>query len=1073
MNNLNKYLVKIGVVALMIIISMPLNAQQIDVKKLKGMKIRSIGPAGMSGRVTSIDVVESSPDIIYIGTASGGLWKSESGGVRWKPIFDNEDVISIGAVAIDQSNPDVVWAGTGEGNPRNSHSSGAGIYKSLDGGKNWKLMGLKKTKTIHRIIVHRDNPDVVHVAALGSAWGPNEDRGVFRTKDGGKTWKKILYINDQTGAGDLVVDPNNPNKLIAAMWEYGRKPWFFKSGGKGSGLHVTYDGGETWEQRTDADGLPKGELGRMGLAIARSNSKIVYALIEAEKLALYKSNDGGFKWKKISDKNVGNRPFYYADIYVDPQNENMIYNLWSYTSRSIDGGKTFRTILNYRKGVHPDHHAFWIDPNNPDYIIDGNDGGLNISRDGGANWRFVENLPLGQFYHINIDNEVPYNVYGGMQDNGSWRGPSRIYQSGGIRNSHWQELLFGDGFDVSPNPGNSRYGYVMYQGGNVHKYDLETGRAQYIQPVSLDSALRLRYNWNAGLAQDPFDDSTVYFGSQFLHKSTNCGDAWEVISPDLTTNDTAKQKQIESGGLTIDATQAENFTSIISIAPSRVKEGVIWVGTDDGNVQLTKDGGKTWSNKISRMKGVPKGAWVPHIEASPVNAGEAYVVINNYRQNDWKPYVFRTSDYGNTWTNLVSTSKVNGYALSIVQDKVEPKLLFLGTEQGLYFSIDKGSNWTKWGEDFPSVSTRDLKIHPREGDLIIGTFGRAAWILDDITPLRELASKGKSLLEKPFHVFEAPDVMMSTSKSIEGVRFTADAHYKGTNRSSAAMFSFYIKDLKEDDKKEEESKEEENEEKPVDEDKARYKGKVKVDVTNSNGDTIRTFSFKPDTGLNRRYWSLNRDLIKLPSWGKDKKDADLPGGRHVLPGTYKLNLTFEEYSGSTTIEVTKDVREDISDSDLKAKADAHQALMDQAEMATTSFNHLKEMKSTISRVNEHIEDLEEDSVKKDISKSGKKLAKRISALMNLYMEPEDFVGYDHITTRLMDVLWTAADYIESSGGAPTKTATDYAKYAVKHLMIVVDQVNALVAGDWAAYQKKVDAIEVSLFKTLERVEFKK
>ncbi|MBL4578541.1 MAG: hypothetical protein JKX74_08715 [Flavobacteriales bacterium] len=1078
MSDLRSSILSLWVFAIFLIASHPLAAQKIDVGNLKGMKMRSIGPAGMSGRVTSIDVVESNPDIIYVGTASGGVWKSESGGIRWAPIFDREVVLSIGAVAVDQSNPDVVWVGTGEGNPRNSHSSGAGIYKSLDGGKNWKLMGLEKTKTIHRIIIHRDNPNIVYVAALGSAWGPNAERGVYKTDDGGKTWKKSLYVNDQTGAADLVVDPANPNKLVVAMWGYGRKPWFFNSGGKGSGLYITFDGGDTWKQRTEKDGLPKGELGRMGLAIAASNPKVIYALIEAKKLTLYKSTDAGFKWEKVSDKNVGNRPFYYADIYVDPNNENTIYNLWSYTSRSIDGGKTFNTILNYRKGVHPDHHAFWIDPNNSDYLIDGNDGGLNISRDGGANWRFVENLPLGQFYHINIDNDLPYNVYGGMQDNGSWQGPSRILQSGGIRNSHWQELLFGDGFDVAPNPSDSRYGYAMYQGGNLHKYDRETGRSQYIQPVSTDSSLRLRFNWNAGLAQDPFDDCTIYFGSQFLHRSNNCGDAWTVISPDLTTNDSAKQRQAESGGLTIDATQAENFTSIVSIAPSSVKQGVIWVGTDDGNLQLTRDGGKTWENKISRIKGAPAGAWIPFIEASPVNEGEAYVVINNYRQNDWKPYVYKTTDFGNTWVNIVSSAKVNGYALSIVQDKIAPDLLFLGTEQGLYFSIDRGVNWNKWGKDYPSVSTMDLKIHPRDGDLIIGTFGRAAYILDDITPLRELANEGASLLNKPFHVFQAPNAMLTSSKSIQGVRFTADAHYRGQNRSSAAMISFYLKDIEKkkeekDDKKDEDKEEDKKDKTPAEKKKDKYKGKVKVDVMDSTGDTIRTYTMKPDTGLNRTYWGMNRNRIRLPQHGAVKENADMPGGSKVLPGKYKIALTYGDYSGSTSIEIAKDIREDVDEAGLKARAAAQQALMDQAELATKTFNRLKEITKIVSTINKHIENLEVDSVKKDIKKSGGEITKKVAKLKNLYMQPEDFVGYDHVTVRLMNILWTAADYIRSCKGAPTKTATDYAAYAVVELHKVVDKVNKFIAEDWAEYQKKVEAIEVSLFKTYEPIELKK
>ena len=497
------------------------NAQNLNMKHFKGMSPRSIGPAGMSGRVTSIDVVRSNPDIMYIGTASGGVWKSESGGIAWEPIFDDQRTISIGAIAIQQSNPSVIWVGTGEGNPRNSQSSGAGIYKSLDGGKTWKYLGLEKTRNIHRIIIHPSNPDVVYLSVIGYAWGDTEQRGVYKTTDGGKTWKKILYVNNRTGAADLVMDPSNPNKLIVAMWEYRRWPWYFKSGGKGSGLYITYDGGETWKQKTDKDGLPKGELGRIGLAIAPSKPNIIYALVEAKKNALYKSTDGGDTWSKITtDKNMGNRPFYYSDIFVDPKNENRIYSLFSLVSKSEDGGKSFKVILPYYgfNSVHPDHHAWYINPDNPNFMIDGNDGGLNITRDGGKTWRFIENLPLAQFYHINIDMQMPYNVYGGMQDNGSWRGPGYAWRQGGIRNAYWEEVVFGDGFDVVPDLEKTHLGYAMWQGGNLERYNLKTGNSQYIKPIHPEGK-ELRFHWNAAIAQNPFDKASIYYGSQYVHKS--------------------------------------------------------------------------------------------------------------------------------------------------------------------------------------------------------------------------------------------------------------------------------------------------------------------------------------------------------------------------------------------------------------------------------------------------------------------------------------------------------------------------------------------------------------------------
>ena len=553
--------------AIFSLIALSINAQQIDMKLLEDMKPRNIGPAGMSGRITAIDVVTSNPQVIYAGSASGGLWKSESGGINWQPVMDSVSIQSIGAVAIDQSNPDVVWVGTGEGNPRNSLTGGYGLYRSLDAGKTWQSMGLENTRNIHRIIIDKSNSDVVYVGAIGSPWGEHPERGVFKTTDGGKTWNKILYVNEKTGLADLVVDANNPNKLIAAMWEHRRKPWTFNSGGPGSGIYITVDGGDNWKKLTDKDGIPKGDLGRVGLAISPSNPKRVYALIEAKKNGFYRSDDGGYSWKKINEdiNTIGNRPFYYSDIAVDPINENRVYSVYTYINVSEDAGKSFKQwaqSYGVTNGIHPDHHAFWVHPTDPNFIIEGNDGGLNITRDRGANWRFVENIPVAQFYHINVDNEIPYNVYGGLQDNGSWVGPGYAFKSGGIRNSYWQELMFGDGFDVVPDPDDHTKGYGMSQQGFVGRYDLKTGHTEMIRPTHPDPDMRVRFNWNSAIAMDPFDHSTLYFGSQFVHKSTNKGNSWDIISPDLTTNDPEKQKQHESGGLTMDATGAENYTTI-------------------------------------------------------------------------------------------------------------------------------------------------------------------------------------------------------------------------------------------------------------------------------------------------------------------------------------------------------------------------------------------------------------------------------------------------------------------------------------------------------------------------------
>ena len=653
---------------------------QIDPELLSTMKARSIGPAGMSGRVAAIDVVHRDPNVIWVGAATGGVWKSLNAGLNFEPVFDDQPVAAIGAVSIFQPSPDVVWIGTGEGNPRNSASVGNGVYRTLDGGETWSYLGLDKTERIHRILLDPNDRDTAYVAALGTTWGENPERGVYKTTDGGANWTKILYIDERTGAADLVMDPSNPNKLFAAMWDHRRWAHFFRSGGPGSGLHVTHDGGETWTKLTSEAGLPKGELGRIGLAFAPSNPRIVYALVEAKKNVLLRSDDGGVKWRTVNrEDNVANRPFYYADLRVDPERPNRIYNLASTVTMSEDGGKSFSTIS---RGVHPDHHELWINPADPRHLINGNDGGLAISNDRGKTWRFVFNLPLAQFYHIDVDMDVPYNVYGGLQDNGSWRGPSSVWENGGIRNHHWEEVGFGDGFRTLPDPTDSTTGYAMSQQGYVHRWTLDTGERRGIRPAPHDDT-PLRFNWNAAIAIDPFDPATIYFGSQFVHRSADRGLTWEVLSEDLTTNNPEWQKQDESGGLTLDVTGAENFTSIVTISPSPVTQGVVWAGTDDGRIHVSRDAGRSWTSVENNVPGVPANTWVPHIEPSRFDAGTAFVVFDDHRRSNWKTYVYKTTDYGTTWKSL-GRDPLRGYALSLAQDTVNRDLLFLGTEFGLW-----------------------------------------------------------------------------------------------------------------------------------------------------------------------------------------------------------------------------------------------------------------------------------------------------------------------------------------------------------------------------------------------------
>ncbi len=597
----------------------PPAAGAFDADLLAGLAPRSIGPAGMSGRIAAIAAVESKPDIVYAGAATGGVWKSFDGGITWKPIFDDQPVAAIGAIAIDRRNPSIVWVGTGEGNVRNSASVGNGIYRSLDGGESWTHLGLDGSERIHRIVLHPDDSDVAWVAALGREWGENPERGIFKTTDGGKSWRKVLYVDERTGGADVAMVEGSPNRLFASMWQYRRWPHFFKSGGPGSGLYSSLDGGESWQRLEEEDGLPEGELGRIGLGLSRSHPEIVYAMVEAAKSALLRSDDGGRSFKSVnSEPNVNPRPFYFGELRVDPQDPNRVFSL-DYTVRlSTDGGKSFATLVRWDE-IHGDHHALWIDPANPRHLITGNDGGVSVSHDGGKSNRFVSNLPLAQFYHVAYDMDVPYNLYGGLQDNGSWRGPSSVRQNGGIRNHFWKALAGGDGFETLPDPADSQQGYALWQGGNLMRWNLRTGEVKDIKPAPL-SDVRLRFNWNAGLAVDPFAPATVYLGSQFLHRSSDRGETWTAISPDLTSNNPEWQKADESGGLTPDVTNAETFTTIVTIEPSKKERGLIWVGTDDGRLQLTRDGGATWTSVEGNLQGVPAHSWVPAVQASTMRA---------------------------------------------------------------------------------------------------------------------------------------------------------------------------------------------------------------------------------------------------------------------------------------------------------------------------------------------------------------------------------------------------------------------------------------------------------------------
>ncbi|HDZ41983.1 MAG TPA: hypothetical protein ENH59_09955 [Bacteroidetes bacterium] len=1007
------------------------NAQKVDMDLFHGLKPRNIGPAGMSGRVTAIAVDPIDPEIFYVGTASGGLWKTCGGGTKFEPVFDDQEVASIGALAIDPQRPDIVWAGTGEGNPRNSITGGYGLYKSLDAGKTWELVGLENTRHIHRILINPNNSDIVYVGAIGSPWGPNDERGLYKTTDGGKTWKKVLYTNETSGVAEMVMDPYNPDKLIVAMWDHQRWPWFFNSGGEGSGLYITLNGGESFKKITE--GLPE-KLGRIGLAIARSRPDYVYAYIESESNAIYRSTDGGFSWEKRGTENIGTRPFYYAEIYVDPSNENRVYTLFSGVNVSEDGGLTFPISIG--ETVHLDRHAWWINPENPKHMMEGNDGGLAISYDMGKSWRHITNLPVGQFYHIAVDMEKPYNVYGGLQDNGSWRGPAYTWTNGGIINEFWDFLIGGDGFDAIPIPGDPRYCYAQSQGGALRRIDLQTGNGASIRPAA-EGDERLRFNWNAACAQDPFDNNTIYFGSQFVHKSTDRGDNWEKISPDLTSNDPEKQKQRQSGGLTIDATGAENHCTLLTIEPSPLKEGLIWTGSDDGKLHITRDGGENWSEVGQNIKGMPRGAWIPQITASEHNEGEAFAVVNNYRVGDYGAYLYRTKDYGESWEQVIDDNDVWGYVLCFVQDPVEANLMFAGTEYGLYVSFDGAETWNKWTVDYPTVSTYDMAIQSRENDLVIGTFGRSIWIIDDIVPLRKMAEGSADLLKQDIVLFKPPEATMAETKNLPGYYFRGDALYEGDNKPNAAMISFY-------------SASDGNE------------NKLNLFVLNEDGDTLRKMAVDYKKGFNRILWDFTMDAPEMPGVIMDEESEGRRNyyrfrrGARVLPGTYKLVLNNDKASSSTDITVNNDPRMPIPDVEaIKANWSRAFALQSRIRDYNNKYKSFTEIRQNLTKMNELIKDDMPfadkhkevyDSVNKEYNNILRSLTNRREGLSR------DMFG--------INVLYTAKGALSQSDEKSVRKAVDAMDKAE-------EMIDSFINEHWSRYVEFFKENNITLDKILQ------
>ncbi|HEX2645547.1 MAG TPA: glycosyl hydrolase [Thermoanaerobaculia bacterium] len=881
---------------------------EIDSNTFGGLEARAIGPAVMSGRIAAIDAVAEDPVTIYAGSAGGGLWKSRDAGVTWKAVFDAYNP-SIGAVTVDRKNPKTVWVGTGESWTRNSVSVGDGVYKSTDAGETWQAVGLADSERIARIRVHPQNGDTVWVCATGHLWNSNEERGVFKTTDGGKTWKKVLYVDADTGCSDIDVDPQDPTILYAGMWQFRRTPYSFNSGGKGSGLYMSNDGGENW--RLIRNGLPEGEKGRIAVAVAPSRPSVVYALVESESTALYRSDDVGKSWARVNgSSNVQVRPFYFAQIVVDPTDFNRVYKPGLSLTSSVDGGKSF-SDGGFGASVHSDHHALWVNPRNPHHLLLGTDGGVYVSYDRGNKWQLFKALPVSQFYRISYDMERPYNVYGGLQDNGSWQGPSRGL--GGIFNRDWRNIGIGDGFYAFRDPNDPDLVYVEYQGGRIGRTRLSTGENKTLRPLPGKGDPKFRFNWNTPVHLSPTQPGTIYLGSQFLFRSRDQGESWEKISPDLTTNDPAKQRQAESGGLTIDNSSAENHTTIYAISESPRNGQVIWAGTDDGNLQVTRDGGARWTNVAGNVEGLPKGTWVSGVEASHHAEGTAYATFDGHATGDMKTYVYKTTDFGQTWKPL-ATAALAGYAHVVREDLVNPDLLFLGTESGLFISVDGGGNWARFTGNFPRVAVRDLAIHPRESDLIVATHGRGVYILDDITPLRHLT---RALLDQEAALLPGRDSALVLPVAIQD--FPGDDEFAGANPPEAATIFYYLK-------------------------KRHLVGDFKLELLNAKGEVIANLQSAKRRGINRAQWPMRLKPPKLPASNTLAGSLFTLLGPRVPAGAYTVRLTRGSEVQTSQIRLVPDPRSRYSDEDRAVQYQTAMALYGHLERLTYIAGAAAEMR---------------------------------------------------------------------------------------------------------------------------------
>ena len=982
---------------------------------------RHIGPASFGGRIDDIEAVPGNPSTMFVGTASGGVFKSVNNGVTWTTTFDRDaSALSIGDIAIAPSDPNVIWIGSGEANNRQSSSWGDGVYKSVDGGDTWKHMGLKETHHIGRMAIHPSNPDVVFAAAMGHLWGPNEERGLYRTKDGGKTWQQVLFINRDTGIGEVAIDADG-RTVYAASYQRRRRGFGFVGGGPGAALFRSLDGGDTWEKLSQ--GLPAGDLGRIGVDISKSRPNIVYAVIEHKSAGgVYRSDDRGATWTRQSGTNP--RPSYYSQIRVDPTNPDKVWILGSFAV-SLDGGKTFRSEHTSDR-IHTDHHALWIDPANPDHLLLGNDGGLYFSYDGAKNWEFIDNLPIGQYYDIDIDGRDPYWIYGGTQDNGTWGIPSRTTGLLGITNADVVNIAYGDGFYVAVDPNDHRTIYANSQSGRTYLVDLETREEQGLRPVPIDRKEEFRFNWSTPMLMSPHDAKIVYYGGNKLFMTNDRGHRWQPISPDLTRNQDWKKLPImgpERSDQTLSRDDGvSDFGTITTIAESPVKPGVLYVGTDDGNVQMTSDAGRTWRDLTSKFK-LPGPRWVSRVMASRHDGATVYVAFDGHQDDDFKPYLFKSTDSGTTWTPVAGDLPDGMVIHSLAEHPRNRDLLLAGTEFGLFVTNNGGRNWTLVRGNLPRVRIDDILITPRENDIVLGTHGRSIIVLDDASLLENAVP---AVLTEDVHLF--PTRQATEYYEMRMLPSPGAAKFAGPNPDSGALITYAIKSPP-----------------------ASSNATVKIQILDRDNHVVRELEGPDRQGFNRVAWDLRFPVGFIPIQ-TDEGWFGPPRGTPVLPGEYRIKLTARGREQTGTVQVRVDPRAHTTPEGLQARFSASQRVAELVRSFVEAAVAADNLSAEIDAIRKAV--TESKSAPEALRKHFDEVSGKVEKAKTSFR-----AGFGGPKFRYLDL----AGQLQASTTAPTEAQMTTLDHLAAELTENITTLNALITNDVAQLESELRSNSLSPF----------